>query len=119
MSTRGQNWRPSDINGLGFGIKDLVRIGEGLDGGRGPQDRPAGTCRSGLTGATSASMNAAVGSQDWCVRFWMGDIVMLSAGRIWRPEMVRRSAANGTIGGVGMGGLAATLRLVVAWCDDE
>lgn len=84
-----------------------------MGGGRGPQDRPAGTCRSGSTGATLASMNTAVGSQDWCVRFWMGDIVILSAGRIWRRGIVSLDGVAGSAGRVGLDGFACAVGLAL------
>lgn len=40
----------------------------------------------------------------------MGDIVKLSAGRIFRPETLRRNAACGSITGAGIRGLAPAIR---------
>jgi hypothetical protein len=72
---------------------------------------PEGKRGPSLTGATLARMNASVGGHDWCVRFWMGDIVMLSAGRILRPEMVCGSGVYGWFYRVRSLRVGTTLRL--------
>jgi hypothetical protein len=43
--------------GVGFGVKELVRIGEGLDVAK----DSGGKCKRGLTGATLAGLDARIG----------------------------------------------------------